>query len=103
MLGMIERMFSEISSLIGTMILKRNWMQRQDLIHYNLHEELDIKHSEDFFNIISQSYKESAENQYLIDQGLSLGAVLFSNLYKELYNNRKRKIEQIHLHPSARL
>ena len=52
MMGIIERMFCDISAIIGNNIVQRKWLTDQELIHYNLHAEIDIKHSEDFFDVI---------------------------------------------------
>lgn len=103
MMGMIERMFCEISSVIGNSILDIGWLTQENLIHYNLHEKLDVQHSEDFFEVISESYEKNEENKYYIEQGLKLGSTLFYNLYKELYNKRKRRVIRTYLgtHSSA--
>lgn len=90
-LGIIERMFSDISAWIGTGVIENNWLAEDEMIHYKLHQELDIKHSEDFFNIIEKPFQKSAENRYLIEQGLRLGATLFNNLYLGLWTRRKTR------------
>lgn len=90
-LGIIERMFSDISAWIGKGVVENGWLAEGELIHYKLHQELDIKHSEDFFNILQQPFGHSAENRYLIEQGLRLGATLFNNLYLGLWNRRKTR------------
>lgn len=94
-MGMIERMFCDISSIIGNGIIKRKWLSEEELVHYNVHAELDIKHSEDFFNIIAESWDKSDENKYFIEQGLRLGATIFNNLYKGLYESRSKKLSRI--------
>ena len=48
------------------------------------------------------SYEKNEENRYHIEQGLELGAILFFNLYKELYNHRKRRIERSYIGPHSR-
>ena len=73
MMGMIERMFCEISATIGKAIVQRGWLTKNNLIHYDLHAELDVKHAADFFDVVGQSYKESEDNRYYIEQGLGLG------------------------------
>lgn len=90
-LGIIERMFSDISAWIGKGVVENGWLAEDELIHYKLHQELDIKHSEDFFNILQSPFGHSAENRYLIEQGLRLGATLFNNLYLGLWNRRKTR------------
>ena len=90
-LGIVERMFSDISAWIGQGVIENGWLAAGDMIHYALHQELDIKHSEDFFKILDLPFKKSAENRYLIEQGLRLGATLFNNLYLGLWNRRKTR------------
>jgi len=90
-LGIIERMFSDISAWVGRGIIENGWLAEGEMIHYALHQELDIKHSEDFFKILDAPFKKSAENRYLIEQGLRLGATLFNNLYLGLWNRRKTR------------
>ena len=90
-LGMIERMFSDISAWIGQGVIENGWLAAGEMIHYKLHQELDIKHSEDFFKILEIPFQKSAENRYLVEQGLRLGATLFNNLYAGLWNSRKTR------------
>lgn len=90
-MGMIERMFCEISSWIAEGIVLNKWLKKEDLIHYNLHEDLDIKHSDDFFNVLKGSWGQSRENDYLIEQGLRMGTKLFNNLYLGLFEDRKKR------------
>lgn len=91
LMGMIERMFSDISSIIGKGIVTRNWLKSEEMIHYNLHEKLDIKHSQDFFDVLSSAWEHSEEDRYLIEQGLRLGAYCFNNLYTSLYEARQKR------------
>jgi pyrroloquinoline-quinone synthase len=91
MMGMIERMFADISAWIGRGIVARGWLSTEQMIHYSLHEKLDIKHSDDFFSILEKSWNQSAQDQYAIEQGLRLGAYIFNNLYEGLYRARARR------------
>lgn len=88
-MGMIERMFSDISGWIGQGIVKSGWLSDESMIHYKLHQALDIKHSDDFFNIIAKAYNTSDEYKYQIEQGLRLGACLFNDMYAGLWRSRK--------------
>lgn len=90
-LGMIERMFSDISAWIGQGIVENGWLAEDEMIHYKLHQELDIKHSEDFFKILDAPFQKSGENRYLVEQGLRLGATVFNNLYAGLWNSRRNR------------
>jgi pyrroloquinoline-quinone synthase len=87
-LGIIELMFSNISSWIGQSVVKNGWVNQDNLIHYNVHEKLDVKHAQDFFDVLTPAWNESKENQYLIEQGLRLGAYSFNQLYRGLYDSR---------------
>jgi pyrroloquinoline-quinone synthase len=92
MMGMIERMFCHISTIIARGVIERGWLQKQDMVHYNVHELLDIKHSQDFFDILLPFWEKSVNNQYQIEQGLRLGATIFDNLYTSLYQHRTRRL-----------
>ncbi len=92
MFGMIERMFCEISSWIGNSLVEQGWVTRDQMIHYNLHEKLDIRHADDFFNVVRPAWDASSDNRYSIEQGLRMGATLFNGLYESLYQNRKRRL-----------
>jgi pyrroloquinoline-quinone synthase len=91
MLGIVERMFAEISAWIGMGVIKNSWIQKEDMVHYRLHVELDMRHSQDFFDILTEPYSENDENRYQIEQGLRLGATLFNDLYIGLWKSRKRR------------
>jgi len=92
MLGMIERMFCDISAIIGHSIVARGWLKPEQMIHYNLHEKLDIKHSDDFFDVLRPSWEKSLENRYYIEQGLRMGASVFNGLYRGLYEQRTQRL-----------
>ncbi len=90
-LGIIERMFSDISAWIGQGIVKRGWIAESNMVHYKLHQKLDIKHSDEFFKILQEPYSHNAENRYHIEQGLRLGSTLFNDLYLGLWRSRQRR------------
>lgn len=83
MIGMIERMFADISSYIGAAITERGWLDRERIIHYSVHQELDCIHAEDFFSIVRPYYSDD-EKRKLIDEGLELGMKTFLDLYSDL-------------------
>jgi len=91
MMGIIEYMFSDISGMVGRGIVSNNWVNEDNMIHYDVHETLDIKHSKDFFDVIEKDWENSDENKYLIKQGIELGANIFNNLYEDLYKSRARR------------
>lgn len=63
------------------------------MIHYKLHSHLDVKHAQDFFEVMSEPYLKSAQNRYQIEQGLRLGATVFNGMYAGLWKNRKMRWE----------
>ena len=101
-LGMIERMFADISARIGQTLVRREWLTEERLVHYKLHAELDIRHADDFFNVLRPTWKKDDVNRYYIEQGLRLGAHCFDQLYRGLYNARERRWMREHLVPNAR-
>lgn len=92
MMGMIEHMFSDISGIIGQGVISRTWSTTLNLMHYKLHKELDVKHSQDFFDVLQPSWDAHEENRYFIEQGLRLGASVFNQLYEGLYKQRTRRL-----------
>ena len=91
-MGIIERMFSDIAGWLGEEVVTHGWMSVEKLIHYNLHEDLDIKHADDFFDVLRPAWDADVENRYYIEQGLRLGAYIFNSLYVGLYTARNRRI-----------
>jgi len=100
MLGIIERMFCEISNWIGRGVIERGWLRQDQMIHYNLHEVLDVRHSEDFFNVLRPAWEKSAQDRHLIAQGLRAGATVFNQLYRGLHESRGRRIFSDEDHPT---
>jgi pyrroloquinoline-quinone synthase len=92
LLGMIEYMFCHISATIAEGIIANSWLKTEQMIHYNLHKDLDVKHSQDFFNVLKPRWESSKEDRYIIEQGLRLGATLFANLYHGLYRQRSKRM-----------
>jgi hypothetical protein len=103
MMGMIERMFCEISAWIGRGVVERGWLAADQMIHYNVHATLDIRHSQDFFDVLKPAWDSQPADRYYIEQGLRAGAVLFDGLYEGLYRNRKRRLMRDLPGPHARV
>jgi len=82
-LGIIEFAFAGISAQIGQAVVARNWIAQNQLIHYALHAELDIRHADEFFAIIERQWDDREANRK-IEQGLELGAYAFDQLYRNL-------------------
>lgn len=102
MLGMIERMFCDISAWIGKSVIERGWIPRERMVHYELHEVLDVKHSDDFFALLEPAWERSAEDRYFIEQGLRLGATAFNGMYEGLYRARARRLQREFRGPHSR-
>jgi pyrroloquinoline-quinone synthase len=90
-MGIIERMFVDISAAIGRGIVDNGWLPRERMVHYKLHEKLDVKHSDDFFAVLEPSWNENATSRYYVEQGIRLGAYSFDRLYRDLWHARKRR------------
>ncbi|HYC78966.1 MAG TPA: iron-containing redox enzyme family protein, partial [Planctomycetota bacterium] len=90
-LGMIEHMFAVISARIGRALVTRGFLPEERVVHYSLHEELDVRHSDDFFAALRATYESDARGRGLVDQGLRLGAYVFDRLYRDLYAARARR------------
>lgn len=82
-MGIIELAFSTISLAIARAVVNNGWMDEENLAHYKLHEELDVRHAADFFEVIASSWNDP-NKQYHIKQGLELGAYAFDRLYRDL-------------------
>ena len=91
MMGMIERMFVDISARLGRGIVARGWLEESRMIHYALHEELDVKHAEDFFAILRPTWSARPADRYYVEQGIRLGAYVFDRLYRDLHRARARR------------
>lgn len=89
--GIIEYAFADISALIAQQVVERGWVQKKDLVHYNLHADIDKQHAEEFFKIV-ESCMNNAELKDKVIAGLRLGAYIFNRLYEDLYINAKTKI-----------
>ena len=87
-MGIIEYMFSDISAWVGRGIVDNGWLSPERLIHYRVHQELDVRHSQDFFDLISPDLETHRD---LIERGLWLGASAFDSLYRGLYQARSRR------------
>jgi pyrroloquinoline-quinone synthase len=103
MMGMIERMFCDISAWIGQGVVVNGWLTREQMIHYLLHENLDVKHSQDFFDVLQPAWDARVENRYFIEQGLRLGATVFYGLYEGLSRGRKRRLTRDVKGPHVRI
>lgn len=90
-LGVIERMFVDISASLGRGIVQRGWLRQDRVVHYCVHEVLDVRHSGDFFATLEPAWAHDAATRYRIEQGLQLGAYTFARLYRDLFAARGRR------------
>lgn len=90
-LGIIEDLFAGISARIGRGIVGNGWLPREQVVHYALHEALDVQHAEGFYRLLRGPYGKHPRHAYQITQGLELGAYLFLRLYEDLFRARGRR------------
>ena len=81
-LGIIEYMFSHISKTIAESAVQLNWISHQNLIHYNLHADLDVKHAQDLFEIVNKLPNSNVDPCL---EGIRLGAFIFARLFDDLF------------------
>lgn len=89
-LGIIEQMFADISMRIGRGSVQRGFISEGEMIHYNLHERLDVRHAADFFRIAAVGFDVDDSARRAVLDGLRLGAFLFDRLYRDLFAMAKR-------------
>jgi pyrroloquinoline-quinone synthase len=83
-MGIIEYAFADISAIIGKAVVQNGWIEKDQLVHYKLHADIDERHAEEFFAVIEPQWDE-VQHRYYIEQGLELGAYIFNRLYKDLF------------------
>ena len=84
--GIIEYAFADISALLAQHVVDAGWVKKEDLVHYNLHADIDKEHAADFFKIV-EPYMDTAEQREKVELGLRLGAYIFDRLYEDLYHD----------------
>ncbi len=88
-LGMIEFMFSSISARLAEVALARGWVERDRMIHYDLHSKLDVEHASELFEVVRSSWR-TEEGRAEIARGIDLGGYLFDRLYEDLAREARR-------------
>ena len=81
-LGVIEYAFADVSALIGQSVVQRGWVSQENLVHYSLHAEIDLRHAAELFEI-AEKYLECQVEE--VERGLRLGRYIFARLYSDLY------------------
>ncbi|MCP4499662.1 MAG: iron-containing redox enzyme family protein [Deltaproteobacteria bacterium] len=89
-MGMVEYIFAEVSSWIGRAIVEKGWLKAEDVVHYDLHEKLDVRHAEDFFRAL-EPYMVNLDDVTPLRNDLLLGAHLFDELYRGLFAARAKR------------
>ncbi len=90
-LGIIEYAFADISACIAQHVVNQGWVTEDELVHYNLHADIDKQHAEEFFEIIEPMIHNADQRDKAI-AGLKLGAYIFNRLYEDLYQEALRTI-----------
>ena len=70
-------------------IVRNGWLPEDRLLHYDLHERLDVRHAHDFFAAVGTDL--GPDDAYYVEQGLLQGAAVFLGLYDALWRNRSRR------------
>ena len=83
MFGIIEDRYTLISSIISQTLLNNNWLDKSKLAHYLIHKDIDVYHSELFYNLIEKKWLDNSSN-IKIKEGLNLGNELILKLFNEL-------------------
>ncbi|MCY3540708.1 MAG: iron-containing redox enzyme family protein [Gammaproteobacteria bacterium] len=93
-MGTIELAFASISASIGASVVRRQWVERDNLKHYTVHAELDERHADEFVRVIEPTW-DNPDRRHYIDQGLRLGAYVFKQLYESLYATAQLKLATV--------
>jgi len=83
-LGVIEHAFAGISAKIGSTVVRHGWITAQELVHYNLHAEIDERHATDFFQAVAGDWQTCAESLKQVEDGVRVGLYVFGRLYEDL-------------------
>lgn len=79
-LGIIEYAFAGVSALIGKSVVDRGWVAQEDLVHYSLHAEIDLRHAAELFEVVEMESYDPQE----VGSGMALGLYAFDRLYRDL-------------------
>lgn len=82
-MGSIELCFAWISNVIATAVVDQGLVAHDNVHHYALHEQIDPRHAEEFFQVVEQDFSDPVRRHY-IQQGLELGCYAFDRLYRDL-------------------
>lgn len=78
----VEDLFTRISRDLGGAIVDRGWLAKEEVVHYNVKDELDRVHADALYGQLEQTKGEAATKN--IEQGLQAGVKLMTDLYAGL-------------------
>jgi hypothetical protein len=81
MFGIIEDLFSIISTYIAQIVVGRQWVSLEKLAHYNIHADLDVEHAQSFYRTVEAIPNTRVKE---VQRGLEEGSKGFLQLYTEL-------------------
>jgi pyrroloquinoline-quinone synthase len=73
----IEDLFATVSSELGRGIIVRGWLAREDVVHYDAHQQLDRIHADALYSVLDP-------NDQSVAGGLAHGVTLMVDLYAGL-------------------
>lgn len=85
----MERTFVDVSTMTYQSIVDCGWLEESRIVHYELHRELDIQHSEEFLLVVNKDWEDNEGSRELIEGGIRFGSRLFANFYVGLSYNVK--------------
>ena len=88
MIAIMEDLYVNISKIFYEFLTKNNYLDENKIIHYKAHKELDVKHSEDMYKILSDYWTKNEFNQN-IRNGLHKGNDILLKLFSNLYSDAK--------------
>ncbi len=77
----IEDLFTHISQELGAAIADRGWLSRDEVVHYNVHRELDREHADALYGAIDTAKDASVPE---VTRGVAAGVSLMTELYDGL-------------------
>ncbi len=85
-LGVIEYAFAGISARLGGTVVQRGWVSAEELVHYNVHEEIDGRHAAEFFECVVKAWQAGGDDRADVEAGVRLGLHVFDRLYVDLWD-----------------
>ena len=90
-LGVIEHAFAGVSAKIASVVVQRGWIPDGEIVHYNLHAEIDERHAADFFKVVANDWQTSDATRAEIMNGVRTGLHVFGRLYQDLWDEATRR------------